>query len=76
VDGNLYVKNTMYLHNDGISFMQVTKTYTIQWNKNATQENENFKGVVYILNYSPLNSVITYPYQWRNSYRSCEVSHI
>jgi hypothetical protein len=62
VDGSLHVKYTTSLHNDGISFMKVRKCYTIQWNNNATREKENFKGVVYILNYSPLNSVFTYPY--------------
>jgi hypothetical protein len=62
VDGSLHVKYTISLHNDGISFMQVRNCYTIQWNNNAIQEKENFKGVVYILNYNPLNSVSTYPY--------------
>lgn len=62
VDGSLHVKYTIFLHNDGISFMQVRKCYIIQRNNNAKQEKENFKGLVYILNYSPLNSVFTYPY--------------
>jgi hypothetical protein len=33
VDGCLHVKYTIFLHNDGISFMQVRKYYTIKWNK-------------------------------------------
>ena len=62
MDGSLLVKYTIFLDNDGISFMQVRKCYIIQCNNNAKREKENFKGLVYILNYSPLNSDFTYPY--------------
>jgi len=62
VESSLHVKYTIFLQNDGISFMQVRICYTIQLNNNAKEEYENFKGVVYILNYSPLNAVFTYPY--------------